>query len=75
MLIDISHKNEFSKKVEDYVLKHNSSYLDAVLNTAQEYNIEPEAAAKLISRPIIEKLSAEGKELNLVKNNKSRLPF
>jgi len=75
MLIDISHKNEFSKKVEDYVLKHNSSYLDAVLYTAQEYNIEPEAAAKLISRPIIEKLSAEGKELNLVKNNKSRLPF
>ena len=75
MLIDISHKNEFSKKVEDYALKHNSTYLDAVLNIAQEYNIEPEAAAKLISRPIIEKLSAEGKELNLVKNNKSRLPF
>lgn len=75
MLIDITHKNEFSKKVEEYALKHNSTYLDSVLAIAQEYNIEPEAAAKLISKPIIEKLSAEGKELNLVKNNKSRLPF
>lgn len=49
--------------------------MDAVLNIAEEYNIEPEAAAKLISKPIIEKLSAEGKAINLVKNNKSRLPF
>jgi hypothetical protein len=73
MIIDL--KNKFSRKVELYVEHWKVSYLDAVLAICEEYKVEPDAIAKFLSKPLIEKLKTEGQELNLVTKEKNKLKF
>ena len=47
MLIEPTFKNEFSKLVIEYVSKHNSTYMDAILKLCEDYNMEPQGASKL----------------------------
>jgi len=63
----------FPKEVENHVRKHGVSYIDGVLAVCERFGIEPQVAAKFLSRPIIEKIKAEGQELNLLPK-KSKLP-
>jgi hypothetical protein len=44
-----------------------------VLAVFERFGIEPQVAAKFLSKPIIEKIKAEGQELNLLPK-KTRLP-
>ena len=74
MLIEPSFKNQFSKMIIEYVSKTNSTYMDAILKYCSDYNIEPEGAAKLLSKPIIEKLVEEGRDLHILPK-KAKLPF
>lgn len=74
MFIEPSFKNEFSKLIVEYVLKNNSSYMDAILKHCEDYDIEPQGAAKLLTKPIIEKLVEEGRDLHLLPK-KAKLPF
>jgi hypothetical protein len=74
MLIEPSFKNQFSKMIIEYVSKTNSTYMDAILKYCADYNIEPEGAAKLLSKPIIEKLVEEGRDLHILPK-KAKLPF
>lgn len=60
-------KRAFSKEVEDTAKFRALSYLDAVLFVAEKYNTEPEDCAKLISKPIKEKLEIEGQKKNILK--------
>jgi hypothetical protein len=66
MFIDQTFKNDFSKLIVEYVSKNNSTYMDAILKHCEDYNIEPQGAAKLLSKPIIEKLVEEGRDLHLL---------
>ena len=71
----IPEEKELSQKVEEYVLKKGGSYIDAVLYICEENDIDPEVAGKFLTKPIKEKLETEGRELNLLKNKKAKLPF
>jgi hypothetical protein len=72
--VDMDINNiRFPKEVENHVQKHGVSYIDAVIAVCERFGIEPQVAAKFLSRPIIEKIKAEGQELNLLPK-KSKLP-
>ena len=64
----------FPREVENHVKKFDVSYIDAVIAVCEQYGIEPQVAAKFLNKPIIEKIKAEGQELNLLPK-KTRLPI
>jgi hypothetical protein len=68
-------KEDFSKRIENYVLETNSSYIDAVVHFFEEYSYDFSLAPKLLSQPLLEKLQEEGRELNLLPKVKNKLPF
>ena len=74
MIITEEVKRVFSKEVENHVIERSGSYMDAVLKKCDDYEIEPQVAAKLLSRPIIEKLQVEGQSINLIPKEKNQLP-
>lgn len=74
MTIEIT-KEEFSKKIENYVKTHNSSYMDAILSISDSSEVNFAIISKLISKPIIEKVQEEGESLNLLPKSKNKLPF
>jgi hypothetical protein len=63
----------FPREVENHVQKFGVSYIDAVIAVCEQFGIEPQVAAKFLNKPIIEKIKAEGQELNLLPK-KTRLP-
>lgn len=76
MYIDDAAKEKFSKKVLERVLKTKLSFMDCVLELAEELNLDAVAAGKLLTKPIIEKIEQEGKEKNILKKGKStKLPI
>lgn len=74
MLHSIS-KEEFSKKVENYVKDKNVSYLDSVLVLLEQYSYDFSVAPKLLNQPLLEKLENEFRELNYLPKIKNKLPF
>ena len=56
----------FSKKVEDMVLKTGDGYMDTINLLCEEMDIQPELAAKYLSKPIIEKIRVEAENINLL---------
>lgn len=46
--------------------KHKNGYIESVLGVCEEMKIDPEQAAKYLSKPIIEKIRAEGESINLL---------
>jgi len=74
MLITLT-KEEFSKKVENYVMNKESSYKDAILYLFDEYSYDYSQAPKLLTQPILEKLESEARDLNFLPKVKNKLPF
>jgi hypothetical protein len=68
-------KEEFSKRIENYVKNNNTNYIDTVVHFFQEYSYDFSIAQKLLTQPILEKLEQEGRELNLLPKIKNKLPF
>ena len=58
-------EDTFSEEVESHAAE-NGSYIDSVLAICEKHNIEPKVAAKLITKPIKEKIEAEGRDYNLL---------
>ena len=56
---------EFLEELEEMVL-NNGSYIDSILALCEKFNIEPQVAAKIITRPIREKIEKEGRDSNLL---------
>lgn len=76
MYIDENNKEKFSKKVLERVSSTKLTFMECVLELAQEMNLEPTAAGKLLTKPIIEKIQAEAHNLNLLTKSKNkRLPI
>ena len=73
MFIDVSAKEKFSLKVLERVTKTNLSFMECVLELGDEMGLEPTATGKLLTKPIIEKVEQEAKNLNLIKNKKKTL--
>jgi len=66
--------NKFASEVEDYVKSNGGGYIEAVLELCENYNIEPQVAAKFLTQPIIEKLQTEGQDSNILPKG-ARLPI
>lgn len=75
MYIDDSAKEKFSSKVLQRVSKTKLSFMDCVLELSDEMGLDPIAAGKLLTKPLIDKIEQEGKKLNILKNKKTpKLP-
>lgn len=72
MFIDEAAKEKFSSRVLERVSSTSLSFMDCVLELSTEMNLEPSAAGKLLTKPIIEKIEQEAKNLHLLKRNKNR---
>lgn len=76
MYIDDSAKEIFSNKVLQRVKTTKLPFMDCILELAEEMNIEPNAAGKLLTKPLIEKIEIEAMDLNFLKKSKTkRLPI
>lgn len=72
MYIDDAAKEKFSNKVLERVKSTNLSFMDCVLELSIEMNLEPAAAGKLLTKPLIEKIEQEAQNLHLLKKSKTR---
>ena len=75
MYIDDAAKEQFSNKVIERVKKTQLSFMDAVLELTEEMGLDPSASGKLLTKPIIEKIQQEAKELHLLKGKIKKLPL
>jgi ribosomal protein S13 len=48
------------------MVRHKNGYIESILAVCEELGIDPEQAAKYLSKPIIEKIRAEGESINLL---------
>ncbi len=76
MYIDESAKEKFSNKIIDRVKLTRLSFMECVLELSEEMGLDPTAAGKLLTKPLIEKIQMEAQTLNLIKKSKNkRLPI
>ena len=59
-------KSKFGKLVEDVVMSHKSSYMDAVLHLCYAHEIEVEEVRRFISPIIQNKIEEEAMALNFL---------
>jgi len=67
-------KTQFCNEVLKFTQNNKETYIDAVLLTSEKFGFGPEVGAKLLSKPIIEKIKVEGEEINLLPKM-CKLPF
>lgn len=72
--VDFLNKNTFTQNVESNVLVKKMSYIEAIIESCNKYNIEPDDCKKFISGSIKEKLEAEASSLNYLPKQNT-LPF
>jgi hypothetical protein len=65
--------NIFCKKIEGLV-DNGMTYIESVILSCEQFGISPETGARLLSKPIIEKIQQEGESINLLPK-KSKLPI
>ena len=71
----IPELKDVSEKVESHARNFKTSYIDAVVKVAEESEIDIEVIGKFLTKPIKEKLEIEGRDLNLIRSKKPKLPF
>jgi hypothetical protein len=59
-------QKQFLEKLEAHITKHKNGYIDSILAVCEDLGIDPEQAAKYLTKPIIEKIRAEGENINLL---------
>lgn len=68
--------SKFSLEIEKIVISEKMNYIDAIVFYCEENNIEVDSVAKLISKPLKERLKWDAIRLNFMKrNSKSKLPL
>ena len=56
----VNIEETFSKEIEELCLtRKDGRYIDVILELCEKHGIEPESVAKLVTKPIREKLKAE----------------
>lgn len=69
------NKVTFSQAIEDYVVKKQCTYMEAVVSYAANNNVEIESAAKLLNPIIRKKIEAEAAEKNQLKYKPATLKY
>ena len=66
----INLQADFCRQVEElYKSRKNTTYMEVIVDLCERYGIEPEAAAKLLTKPIKERLKVEGQKYNMLKKD------
>lgn len=74
MILKEEDSLKIQNEIESLVLSKDMAYMEAILFLCEEYSVEPELMAKLLSKPIIDKIKEEGENLNLLpKSSKLKL--
>ncbi len=74
----IKIEETFSKEIEELCKnRKEGKYIDIILELCDKHGIEPESVAKLVTKPIREKLKAEFEDRNMLRRTKksSKLPL
>ena len=73
----VNIEETFSKEIEELCLtRKDGRYIDVILELCEKHGIEPESVAKLVTKPIREKLKAEFENKNMLKvGKKAKLPL
>lgn len=69
---------KFSYEIERIVLKEGMNYIDAIIYYCDKEGIEVESVAKLMTKPLKEKLKVDATRLNFMKVkgvSKAKLPL
>lgn len=74
LYFDEETQNDFCRQIEKYVEKWGVSYMHAVIAICESKDIPVEGIAKVLSKPIIEKLKEEGESLNFLPKS-TKLPI
>lgn len=68
--------SKFAIEIENIVFQHKCNYIDAIVFFCEENGIEIESVAKLISKPLKERLKWDATRLNYIKKtSKAKLPI
>lgn len=67
-------KENFSKLVEDFIVKNRIDTLEAVIHIAEENKIEIESIKGLLTKELVLRIEAESRDRNLLKREK-KLPI
>jgi hypothetical protein len=65
---------QISTLIERMVATRSISYMEAVLEVCEEHSVDATMVAKHLSKPIIENIEKEARDVNLLPKKKS-LPF
>lgn len=74
IFFDNETQNDFCKEIEKYAEKWKVCYMDAIISICENKDIPVESVAKILSKPILEKLESEGRDLNFLPKS-SKLPI
>jgi vacuolar-type H+-ATPase subunit B/Vma2 len=74
LYFDEETQNDFCREIEKYVEEWSVSYIDAVVTLCESRDIPIESMAKVLSKPILEKIQQEGENLNFLPKS-SKLPI
>jgi len=64
--ISVMTPKKFAIVIEKMVSNGGVSYMDAILDYCEKNQMEPDAVAPLISKPLKEKIEADARELNFL---------
>ena len=62
----ITNKKMFTSLVEEYVYKHDTPYIEAVVGVCEKRDIDPGHVAPLLSKSIKDKIEAEAISLKFL---------
>ena len=65
---------KFSTLIEELVMSHKLTYMDACLHYCAENKIEPESLGRLVNKSLKQKIQVEAENLNFLKKS-STLPL
>ena len=73
----VNIEETFSREIEElWLTRKDGRYIDVILELCEKHGIEPESVAKLVTKPIREKLKAEFENKNMLKGGKkAKLPL
>jgi len=66
---------KFAKSIEDFVIKTNYNYIDAIVEYYKETGLEIEVAATLINSNLKSKIENVALDNNMLKEKGARLPI
>ena len=64
-------EKDIEKKIEEIRRRDGDGYISAITTLCDEKDLDPVFVAKMLSKPMKEKLRKEGEDLNLLKKSSS----